>query len=429
MKNKFSRYNVLVKREDVNILFNTRTLAMISLEDIEMDMFEKKDYLELSKINKKDSEELENNGFIIPESVSEVDIIKKEYWDNKINSDILHLAIMPTMKCNFKCVYCFEKRSNSELSEDIENNIIKFIEKNINKYKGLHVDWYGGEPLLNIDVIKGMSEKIINICNRNNVIYLGTSTTNGYNLTPKVAEELFKLGIKAVQITIDGPKNIHDNRRILNNGDGTFDKIIENIKYAKKFMKINLRVNVDINTINYVEELLHYLKDNDLLDIDVSIKGVVSADANPCEDTEIPEREFARQVIELYHKSHKLGFKSSVSNMLNSLSRQFCIVDLDSQYIISPKGELFKCGESYEEDDPGRIGLIDEDGESKIDSYKQILWQKDPFDSEECVNCNVLPLCMGGCRMKKLIKKSGWCSPELKHCIGEIISLHYDNIC
>lgn len=428
MNYKFSNYNVIVPKDDMYILFNTRTLSLGTLTDKEATMFLSKNIKQLLTLDKEEIFNLIDNGFIIPSDVSEIDIIKKEYWRNKVNNDILHLTIMTTLECNFGCVYCFEKRKSISLSENSQQRILNFIKNNIGGYKALHVDWYGGEPLLNLKSIKELSQEIIKFCNEKKIEYFATTTTNGYRLTANVVDELKNMQVKAAQITLDGPKDIHDSRRMLLNGSGTFETIIKNIKYASKHMSINIRVNVDINTINSVKSLLYYLKENELLNINIAIKGVVSAEANPCKETEIPEHEFAKEVIKLYKDAQEMGFSTPISNMLNNQTRNFCIVDLDSQYIISPEGELFKCGESFEENDPGRIGKITDDGKSELYGYNYSLWNKDPFEQTECKECKVLPICMGGCRMKKVIKKTGWCSPELKYCLSDMISMYYENI-
>ena len=66
--------------------------------------------------------------------------------------------------------------------------------------------------------------------------------------------------------------------------------------------------------------------------------------------------------------------------------------------------------------------------EGAIDETKKVFWDKDPFLYEECRNCNVLPLCYGGCQMKRKIKNEEACSPELKYNINKLVlHLYYNN--
>jgi uncharacterized protein len=85
--------------------------------------------------------------------------------------------------------------------------------------------WYGGEPLLAIDTIDYLTQEFLKLCG-DKVKYTAAMVTNGYNLNKDNVNRLKKLKVKRVQITIDGPKIIHDERRKLSNGKGSFDKII-----------------------------------------------------------------------------------------------------------------------------------------------------------------------------------------------------------
>lgn len=423
MKIKCSKYNIFLDNE--NLLFNTKKLSLIELDEKSKKALLTEDF---EKLTEEEINILKENGIIIPQDVDEVDLLKLEYWNNKMSNNVLHLSIMTTLKCNFKCIYCFEKRVNLDLKEDVKSKILKFIEHEIKNYKALHIDWYGGEPLLNMNMIRELSKNVIELCKKQKIQYASTITTNGYNLNKSIVDELVKYNVKSAQITIDGPEEIHNQRRMLNNDGKTFNTIIENIKYACKFINISLRVNVDKNTAEKSLELLEFLKKNDLTDLSVSIKGVISSDENPVEEYELTAEEFAIQALKFYKYAQKLGFDISVTKLLEDINRRFCIVDLDSQYIISPTGELYKCGDSFTEQDLGKIGKIDKYGNEVIDEYKKSKWVKDPFNDENCNKCNILPICMGGCTMKRIYKKGSWCLPELKFCLEEVIALKYKEL-
>ncbi len=85
--------------------------------------------------------------------------------------------------------------------------------------------------------------KIIEYCNRHNIYYVSSITTNGYLLTYATAKKLSNLKVHSCQLTIDGPKHIHDNRRKLTSGAGSFDKIFQNLLDTKNIISYSLRVN------------------------------------------------------------------------------------------------------------------------------------------------------------------------------------------
>jgi uncharacterized protein len=426
MKYKFSLFNIITKHNDVNLLFNTRTLSLIEIDENIEELIKSEDVSSIMKLNKEDICLLYDNGFIVDKNTNEIDILKNIYWSEKINSKVLHLSVMTTLKCNFRCVYCFEKRSNLDMEVDVQDAIVKFIEKNIKDYDAIHIDWYGGEPLLNLNCIYNVSNQIINICKENNKEYFGTITTNGYNLTKEIVDKLLEVNVNAAQITLDGGKYIHDQRRILVSKEGTFDQIIENIIYAKKFMRIGIRVNIDKNSIDFVDELFEYLRKKDIKECPISVKGVVSSDENPCDGVIIPEEQFAYKVSEKNRIILENGLKTASLYIFDNITTSFCIVDSDSQFIISPIGKVYKCGESYDENDVGEIGKLLENGDMEIDIRKKVFWNKDPFEYEDCLKCKVLPMCMGGCQLKRKVKEKDWCNPELKYNIKNLIKMYYD---
>ena len=116
--------------------------------------------------------------------------------------------------------------------------------------------WFGGEPLLKFQEIIEESAKVKEICTNNNREYIGSITTNGYLLNKHIFSELYIVGIRTYQITLDGEK--HDKFRVLENGSGTFNTIknnISNISNMDGDFHIIIRVNVDKNSGENIEFL------------------------------------------------------------------------------------------------------------------------------------------------------------------------------
>lgn len=422
---KFSKYNKIVEYNNEYIVFNTRTLALVLFERnfIEkMKTGDIKSFVDLFTADEVNM--LIENGIVLESDIDELKIIKDEYWFNKYKDETLNVSILTTLACNFACPYCFETRRNVKLTPEIENSIFEFIkEQSVNK-KFVHIDWYGGEPLLNYDSIKSLSQKIIKLSEERGFTYYSSITTNGYLLNKEKIDELVKYNLKSAQITIDGPKEIHDKMRPLANQVGTYDTIINNIKYASKYITINLRVN--INTENYlrIDELFREIKD--IPNLNLAIKAIVPASYKEYNHDTLTAKDYANIVIDKYKFAQSLGINTAIDNIFEGSMHRYCIVDSDSQFIISPTGKVFKCGESYADDERGIIGGIDENGKIVIDDQRKPFWDKDPFAFEECKNCISLPLCLGGCQMKRLIKNTEPCSPEYKYTLDELIKIYYN---
>ncbi|KAF6244925.1 radical SAM protein [Nitrosopumilus sp. b2] len=194
---------------------------------------------------------------------------------NKLRKTILDLedkerpniTICPTFSCNMGCGYCYEGEITSIFKKSLINPslIIRSIKK-IEEYlkdQGKYCEkpdltLIGGEPLL--PIVKNDVLEIFKKCA--SMGYKFSIITNGYFLDLFIPDFVKnKKSLKYIQITIDGPKQIHDKRRPLKNLNSTFDKISENTELALKAgLPIKLRTNVDLTNIAFLSELGKYIK-------------------------------------------------------------------------------------------------------------------------------------------------------------------------
>ena len=231
MKNeslKISKYIIQKKVNDKWLIYNTLTRKKQYLnEKIE------KYYNDFHNNKEREIvEELVLNGFIV--NPEEELITLKDKRESVLNPTVLRLIIIPTMKCNFQCKYCYEKHSNTVMNEQIVNSIIMYVKKNIEKFSGVYISWFGGEPLLNMPIIRKISKSIALICTMYKKMFMSGITTNGYLLSDEVIDELLKYNFCHFQVTLDGPKETHDLSRPLIGGYSTFDKIKNNLLNLKK---------------------------------------------------------------------------------------------------------------------------------------------------------------------------------------------------
>lgn len=154
---KYSKYNVF--SEDKMLMFNTLNLSMAQLNEAQMNAFSKQDETFLSSIDMTILEQFKENGFIICDNASEIIFLKDKYWRSRYDRSTLNLSILTTKDCNFCCSYCFEVReAHSTMMLDDQQRIIKFIAKAAEQYSSININWYGGEPLLNIEAIRNISK-------------------------------------------------------------------------------------------------------------------------------------------------------------------------------------------------------------------------------------------------------------------------------
>lgn len=174
-----------------------------------------------------------------------------------------------------------------------------------------------------------------------------------------------------------------------------------------------------------VDRLLDYIAEKKYFNIPITIKGVVSSEERDVSDTEISGKELSDLIYARNKYAAMLGLKLAIFQSFEITPSRFCVVDCMNQYIITPDGRLFKCGESYLNDDPGYIGKIDvTNADVDVSETRCNKWVKDPFVDERCKNCQILPLCFGGCQMKRNVKKALPCNVDLKYHLIDYLKLY-----
>ena len=392
---KLSIFNLYVTTEDGMIIFNTFTGGILQLNAI----FAEKIYsLKNDGINELDIE-LTNNlvkgGMLLPEDCNEHK--KVEILHNSIvyNASALSLTIAPTLLCNFQCPYCYEEghRYNT-MSDEVILQTIDFINKNMIGKNALGITWYGGEPLLRMDII----EKITyGIKDKEKKGYMASIITNGYYYTRNVAQKLKELGVRRVQITIDGPPEVHNFRRKLPSGEDTFFVIMNNVKESADILPINIRINVDKENISKVDEVLEYI---DKMGVKEKV-GVYLAAVDSINDNDyshcLEPIDFSYEELRFNKENYLKGF---MCFKIPHANLGCCGAVHTSSFVIDPLGDLYKCWDE--------IGLKKKKSGDifhpiSLDNQNLQKWLGyNPMYYEACVKCDIYPICMGGCPYQNL---------------------------
>lgn len=405
LSKKLSYYNYFVNDDNCVYAYNSlsNSFAILSNEEYNyLQEFSKS----LCDIPKALEEELSKGMFLIPIDFSEIDFIKDRSKRFREKQNSLSITIVPTLDCNFRCTYCYEKgqRSPYRIQDDVKTKIYEYVEKKINEIKNLNITWYGGEPLLEKTTIEELSDRFISLCKEKNVIYNAGIVTNGYLIDESTLELFKRAQITHCQITIDGTKEYHDKRRILNDGSGSFDVIMKNlVKYGRNINGLTIRVNIDRDNLDAVDEIKNYFDK-------VGIKRIRVLPA-PVRNTWNCFSEEKCLSMEEYFEFEKSSIEKGDFDVLTksfpSLRANHCVADSQSGLVLDPEGNIYKCW-----CDLGikqnSIGTIFE----PIDTYiKNDLISFDPFSDEKCSKCKLLPVCLGGCFHDRLNANFGTCIP------------------
>lgn len=163
-------------------------------------------------------ERLLENGSEIRRSIQELkDIIDKT----------LHITIMPTERCNFRCLYCYEDHVPISMRQETLEMIQKYIAQQTPHFQNICIGWFGGEPTLCKDSILETSQLVQELQKKHGFNYRASMTTNGYLLSWPDFKQYYDAGIRVYQITLDGWN--HDQSRPHVTGKGTLKRILDNL--------------------------------------------------------------------------------------------------------------------------------------------------------------------------------------------------------
>jgi len=179
MKSHFvtSRYNFLVPVEDGVLLYSAKTGAVLHFTGVDANRLARNLCLSPHPVSK-DSflpetfEQLRRGGFVISKNTNELQIIRRRFKRARNDTPIV-LTLTTTMDCNLGCYYCYEERSPDRLAlQDVEQ-IVEIARERVSRSgkRSLHIDWYGGEPLMNIDFIEAASKALQAFCKEAGIAY------------------------------------------------------------------------------------------------------------------------------------------------------------------------------------------------------------------------------------------------------------------
>ena len=426
---KASAFNYFTDLDDgIKLLFNFYTLNLAVLDQQEsklaMGILDAPNRnLDTSKKRTLESM-LKDKGFLVRKDVNEIDLLKWKHYQGYGQKQNLSLTILPSLACNFGCVYCYQKETRQRMSPEIQEALIDFVRSKIHRGGSLSATWFGGEPLLCKDVIERLSNAFISICKEYDVKYSASIITNGYLLNTINTEILIRNHVDRVQITLDGPPDIHNKRRTLKSGGKTFQRILDNIREASKKIPISVRMNTDLENMEYISELLEILVRNGLEKRISFYLGQTSPYTEVCSDVSgycLSDEDFSLLGLKTQLDMVKRGFSSSFR--MPRAKNSYCTADSGNSYCITPSGGIVNCWNDVA-DPEKRIGHL---LESPNDKMKENIYQwlsKDPFSRKECTDCKLLPICMGGCPYQYGLTGSSSCH-GWKHHLNESLLFYY----
>jgi uncharacterized protein len=348
---------------------------------------------------------LDSDGFIVSDRTEElIEVNQADLADRSASSKRLAFTILPTLECNLRCPYCFQNKLPRHMTSEVMQKVVTFTKSWFDSHrpKIMAVTWFGGEPLIGANIIEKLSDEFALICHANDAIYQASLITNGTLLSERMIRLLLQCGVNHIQITIDGLAFEHDKRRPYRAGKGSsFERIVSNIDKVCGRIPVSIRINVDEENIDSAFELLEMANKRNWL----APRNRISVHLAPVEEVNeicvvksnalLTRHAFADAVQRFNEKL--LDYAPHLLVAAPPPRQSVCGVVREWSFVINPDFNITKCW-----NDTGPA------------VHDPVTWPVQVLNDADCRECEILPLCRGGCpayRRDGKRRRSEWCDP------------------
>jgi uncharacterized protein len=370
---------------------------------------------------------LAENGFVVSSREAERRGLEEFFRSVREDCEQLKVTVLTTLQCNFACDYCFQGDHGDhnlfaqKMTLEQAAQVVGWVEERLDTVRPERfvLSLFGGEPLLNLPVAYYLAERCFAACQARGVEQKISIITNGLLLTEEVVDRLLPFGLIGVKITLDGDRDTHNRMRPLRGRQGTFDRIVENMRQVSHKVPLTIGGNFDESSVDSYPALLDFLKEQSFSDAIVKVnfkpiikttpatpKGMIpltvvgasgkplngtcmttagAGNGSPCDSCHFVDEKMAF----LRSETKKRGFPTP-----DGVHMGPCEIHRKHAYTIGPDGSLYAC--------PGFTG---EAGQSvgHIDG-RQEPWRAGVarrFEAlaayKNCGDCSFIPVCAGGC--------------------------------
>ena len=316
----------------------------------------------------------------------------------------LHIA----HDCNLACKYCFAEEGEYHgrralMSFEVGKKALDFLIANSGNRRNLEVDFFGGEPLMNWQVVKdlvayGREQEKIHDKN-----FRFTVTTNGVLLNDEI-QEFINQEMDNVVLSLDGRKEVNDHMRPFRNGKGSYDLIVpkfQKLAESRDQQKYYIRGTFTRENLDFSKDVLHFA---DLGFEQISIEPVVGEDSDfySIKEEDLPKifEEYdilAKELIQREKEGRGVNFFHFMIDLEGGpcISKRLSGCGSGTEYLaVTPWGDLYPCHQ-FVGDEAFLMGNVDE-GITKPEIAEEFRGCS-VYSKEKCKNCFAKFYCSGGC--------------------------------
>ncbi len=348
--------------------------------------------------------ELTKAGQLFTQDIYEDYIDEVKQRKTVVKALCLHIA----HDCNLACKYCFAEEGEYHgrralMSYEVGKKALDFLVENSGNRHNLEVDFFGGEPLMNWQVVKDLVAYGRELEKTNNKRFRFTLTTNGVLLNDEV-QEFVNREMDNVVLSLDGRKEVNDKMRPFRNGKGSYDLIVpkfQKLADSRNQEKYYIRGTFTRENLDFSKDVLHFA---DLGFKQISIEPVVGEDT----DHYAIRPEDLPVIFEEYDKLAKImvdrereGKEFTFFHFMLDLEGGPCVAKRLSgcgsgtEYLaVTPWGDLYPCHQFVGQEE-FLLGNVEE-GLVKKDIVEDFRGCS-VYSKESCKSCFARFYCSGGC--------------------------------
>lgn len=337
----------------------------------------------------------------------------EKYANMMVKSPIKSMCLHIAHDCNLRCKYCFASTGDFGqgrllMSEEVGKKAIDFLLENSKGRHNLELDFFGGEPLMNFDVVKEVVKYARSKEKEYDKNFRFTITTNGMLLDDDKIDFINK-EMSNVVLSIDGRKEVNDKIRVRVDGSGCYDRIMPNFKKLvekRGDKEYYMRGTFTKYNKDFSEDVKHFVEEGFE---QISVEPVVCDAKYPYALTEedLPEvfaeyEKLAKYIIE----TRKNGEFFNFFHFMIDLEQGPCAIKrlrgcgCGNEYVaITPDGDIYPCHQFVGKEE-WKLGTLDS---MKVDQDKKEMFAKaNIYGKPECKECWAKFYCSGGCNANNL---------------------------
>ncbi|MCL5782206.1 MAG: radical SAM protein [Patescibacteria group bacterium] len=332
---------------------------------------------------------------------------KRLIFKRNEEAHIFTIHFLPTIQCQLRCDYCIQKgidRGRGMEQGVLERSLVwarEYLEDH-SEIDSFRFVLFGGEPLLQKKLMECSLNGFHELAREKELQFWTEIVTNGEFLDESAAGMLSEHEWRRVQVTLDGPKDVHDARRHGENGRPTFENIMRTVRMlvtTDYIRKVDIRISLDVENGDRIPELIRELAELGAQDrINLSIGLITPTFASP--ERVGLERVIAEKALAAWKVAKDCGFTIPEE----FLTGPWCVAIAKHSVVLQPDGTLQKCfcTAGRKEFDFGSV-FDPADGYLKDSRFEH--WQR----TDECIarKCKFLPFCGGGCIYSAMVEHGG----------------------